>query len=250
MSEARSFRKSVRKFIFCSDNEHICLRKLACVCSVQGAPECLSFAVTNVILGKRCLSTLIDPGSLLNLVNEDTTKTLHLPIYPSSHNVSMAVGSLKGSVLGHCFTEITLNGAVYENVESKVMRNLCCDVLMGQDFQRQHRRVVFTYDGTRPELAISSLPPENCAVTAATVECPSLFHDLTPSRCPVAVPSRRCSARFGVHRIRNEETVCARYCKTKQFSGLAQPIFVTNKETGKKRLCIDYSQTINLFAVI
>jgi len=82
-------------------------------------------------------------------------------------------------------------GAVYENVQLKVMRNLCCDVLLEQeDFQRQHRRVVFTYGGTRPELVISSLPPETCAVTAATIECLSLFHDLTPSHL-VAVPSCR-----------------------------------------------------------
>ena len=93
------------------------------LCSVQGAPECLSFAVTTVIVGKRCLSALIDPGGSLSFMNEESAKTLHLPICPSSHNVSMAVGSLKGSVLGHCSTEITLNGTVYENVQLKVMRN-------------------------------------------------------------------------------------------------------------------------------
>jgi len=71
----------------------------------------------------------------------------------------MTVGLLKGSVLDQCSTEITLNGMVYENVQLKVMRNLCCDVLLGLDFQRQHQRVVITYDGTRPGLIISSLPP-------------------------------------------------------------------------------------------
>jgi len=221
------------------------------LCSVQGAPECLSFAVTTVILWKRCLSALNDPGYSLSFVNEETAKTLHLPIYPPSHTVSIAVGSLKGSILGHCSTKITLNCTVHENVQLKVMRNLCCDVLLGQDFQRQHQRVVFTYDGTRPELVISSLPPETCAVTAATVECPSLFHDLTPNCRPVAVLSRQ----YNVHDSAFIESEVKKLyeqgiIRSSNSPWQAQPIVVTNKETGTKRLCIDYSQTINLFTVL
>jgi len=42
--------------------------------SLQEAPECLSFAVTNFILRKRRLSDLIDPGRSLSFVNEETAK--------------------------------------------------------------------------------------------------------------------------------------------------------------------------------
>ena len=130
------------------------------------------------------------------------------------------------------------------------MRNLCCDALLGQDFQRQHRRIVFTYDGTRPELVIS-LSPETCVVTAATVECPSLYHDLSPYCRQVAVPSRR----YCVHDSAFIESEVKKLyergiVRTSNSHWRAQPIAVTNKETRKKRLCIDYSQTINWFAVL
>jgi len=57
------------------------------LCSVQTVPECLSFAVTTVILGKRCLSTLIDPGSSLSFVNEEIA-TPDLSVIPQRFNGS------------------------------------------------------------------------------------------------------------------------------------------------------------------
>jgi len=47
----------------------------------------------------------------------------------------MAVGSLQESVLGCCIVELTLNGIRYQNVALGVIKNLCSNVLLGQDFQ-------------------------------------------------------------------------------------------------------------------
>jgi len=118
----------------------------------------------------------MDPGSSLSYVNE---KTAHLSIRTLTQNVSMTEGSLQESVFGRCVVELTLNGIRYPNVTMGVMKNLCSDVLLGRDFQRQHERVVFVYDGTKPELEVSSQRKEACAVAAATVECPPLFNCLT-----------------------------------------------------------------------
>ena len=110
-------------------------------------------------------------GEFTNYVNDCTVKTLCLSTHKSSLKVSMAVDSLQGS-FRHCCVELTLQGVVYKNVYLGVMKDLCCDILLGQDFQRQNRRVIFEYDGTRPELVVSSLPPQTCAVAAAKPECP------------------------------------------------------------------------------
>ena len=100
----------------------------------------------------------------------------------------MAVDSLQGSVSRHCFVELTLQGERHLGV----MKDLCCDILLGQDFQRQHRRVIFEYGGARLEL-VSSLPPQTCAVAAAKPDCPPLFYNLMPDCRPVFIPSRRYS---------------------------------------------------------
>jgi len=136
----------------------------------------------------------MDPGSSLGYVNEKTAKSVHLSIRPSTHNVSMSVGSLQESVLGRCVAELTLNGIRYQNVSLGVTKNLCSDVLLGQRFQRQHEGVVLVYDGTKPELVVSQRR-EACVVAAATtVECPSLFNCLTSNWRPVCATSRRYSA--------------------------------------------------------
>ena len=150
---------------------------------------------------------LIDPGSSLSYVNESTAKTLCLSTHKSSLKVSMAVDTLQGTINRHCFVELTLKGVVYKNVHLGVAKDLCCDILLGQDFQRQNRRVIFEYDGTRPELDVSSLPLQTCAVAAAKPECPFLFDNLKPDCRPVSIPSRRYSGPDAVHRIRGEKVV-------------------------------------------
>ena len=114
------------------------------------------------VQGKQ-LFALMDSESLLRYVNEKTAKSLHLSIYPLTHNASLTVGSLQESVFGHCVVELTLNGIRYQGETLELMKILCSDVLLGQDFQRQHERVVFVYDGTIPELVVSSQRRETCS---------------------------------------------------------------------------------------
>jgi len=109
----------------------------------------------------------------------------------------------------------------------------------------------FGYDGTRPELVVSSLPLQTCAVAAAKPECPSLFDNLMPDCQPVSIPSRRYS---GPDAAFIESEVKRLYMggiiRPSKSAWRAQPVVVTNQETGKWRLCVDYSQTINLYAVL
>ena len=157
------------------------------LCAIEQAPDCLSFAVTEAVVGDKQLSVLIDLSSSLSYVHVCTVKTLLLSTHKSSLKVAMAVDSLQGTISRHCFVELTLQGVVYKNVCLGVMKNLCCDILLGQDLQRKHRRVTFECDGTRPEPVVSSLPPQTCAVAAAKPECPSLFDNLRPD-CRPAYP--------------------------------------------------------------
>ena len=106
------------------------------------------------------------------------------------------------------------------------------------------------YDGTRPEL-VSSLPPQTCAVAAAKPECPPLFDNLMPDCRPVSILSRRYS---GPDTAFIESEVKRLYTggiiRPSKSAWRAQPVVVTNQETGKRQLCVDYSQTINLYTVL
>ena len=164
------------------------------LCVVQQAPECLSALVTNSFVCGKHVSALIDLGSSMSYMNEKTVKMLNLPVHKSTIKVSLAVGSPLGKVSGHCCVGLIVNDKVYNNVYVGVMENLCCDVLLGQDFQRQHRQVVFEYGGPKPEFIISSTSNKTCAVVAANTQCPSVFGNLTADCLPIDVQSGRYSA--------------------------------------------------------
>ena len=134
-----------------------------------------------------------------------------------------------------------------KNLWSDVLLGLCSDVLLGQDFQRQHERVVFVYDGTKPELVVSSQRKEACAVAAATVECPPLFNCLTSDWRPGCVTSRRYSAADTAY-IESEvkKFFAEGIIRESKSPWRPQSLFVTIRDTGKKRLCIDYLQTVKL----
>jgi len=131
------------------------------------------------VVSDKQLSVLIDPGCSLSYVNDSTAEILYLSTHKSSLKASMTVDSFQGTISRHCFVELTLQGVVYKDVYLGVTKDVRCDILLRHDFQ-QHCHVIFEYDGTMPELVVSSLPPQTCAVAAAKPECLSLFNNLTP----------------------------------------------------------------------
>ena len=84
------------------------------------------------------------------------------------------------------------DGQYYPSTHLTVLKDLCCDVILGHDFQRQHRSVTFQYGGSKPELVIEG---ENslCALTTARIEEPSLFPNMPEGCKPIAVKSRQYS---------------------------------------------------------
>ena len=127
-----------------------------------------------------------------------------------------------------------------------MLKNLCADILLGGDFQIQHKRVIFEYNGPKHEFVISRAT--SCNVTAANVEPSRLFANLTPNCHPIATKSRR----FNVDdKVFIKDEICkleeSGVIRPSSSSWRAQVLVVRNEETGKKRLCVDYSRTINLF---
>ena len=211
-------------------------------------PKNLSHAATKVMINGHCINALIDSCSSDSFINESTAHRLNLKMRPLNKEISMASSSLNANSPG--FTEVTLchEDQKYPSIRLLVIRDLCCDIILGEDFQNQHKRVIFEYGGAKPELKISG-QKSFCALSKASIDEPSLFPNL-PKKCiPISTKSRTFSKddrefiKEQVNHLLSEEIIepCISPWR-------AQVVVVKDPlNRHKKRLCIDYSQTINLY---
>ena len=109
---------------------------------------------------------------------------------PSSQDISMATTTLKTNVVGHCIVDLSTNGRVYTSTRLGVLKNLCSDLILGQDLQKQHKSVI-EFDGSNPELVIPKTKSVS-ALSAASIGEPSLFANL-PECKRMATKSRHFS---------------------------------------------------------
>ena len=117
---------------------------------------------------------------------------------------------------------------------------------MGHDFQKQHKSVTFQYGGEKPELEITGTDSV-CALTTAMIDEPYLFPNLPQGCKPIAVKSR--------HYSKDDQLFIKEQVSHLKSEGIIEPslspwhaqVVVVKDQfnINKKRLCIDYSQTIN-----
>ena len=91
---------------------------------------------------------------------------------------------------GECHVDITLQNRIYNNVKLYVLNNLCADVILGQDFLKQHQSVVFNFGGEKPSLIVNTIGTVN-ALSAMKITPVRLFEHLTDDCRPVSVRSRK-----------------------------------------------------------
>ena len=152
----------------------------------------------------------------------------------------MASASLSSERLGYFFITFSLNGKVYNDVKVFVLKNLCVDLLLGNDFQQQHKSVTFHFGGDKLNLNI-------CNLTTLHVDPPLLFQKLSENCKPIATKSRRYSE-ADIQFIESE-------IQHMLNEGIIEPsnspwraqVVVTKNEEQKKRMAIDYSQAINAY---
>ena len=82
------------------------------------------------------------------------------------------MSSKQAPIKGVCHVNIILNNKQYKNTHLEGLENLCGDVLLGLDFQKQHAAVTFLHGGTKPELKINEAGIEICSLTASKLRFP------------------------------------------------------------------------------
>ena len=196
---------------------------------------------TKVIINGVALEGLVDTGSRKSYIHPAVASHLHLNIIPQVGEVALANGKIEKTP-GYTIVNLTCAGNNYNKVVLVVLPNAISDVILGYDFQSRHSEVIFKYGGSRPPLV--------CALGTLNVEPPPLFSNLMPNCHPIAAKSRRYSyedrefIKGEVTRLLREGII------RKSKSPWRAQVVVTGGGNQKKRLAIDYSETINKYTLL
>ena len=222
--------------------------KFTNLCTVSAAcPASLTPASLQVLVNGTKVRALLDSGSSESYINSRKCSEMKLDVYPSAHQVQMAATAMKVKSTGFCLADVKIGESSYPSTRLNVLENLCSDIILGLDFQSQHQNLIIKFNGESPDLVVS--PDSHCSLTAADVPKVSLFSNLLVDTKPIAARSRRFSQE---DRKFIQETV-----NQLLDEGIIQPssspwraqVVVVKDELNrhKKRMCVDYSQTINIY---
>ena len=189
------------------------------------------------------VKALFDSGSSESFIHPSLVETASLFVHPSSGTVSLATFDNVTKVAGYCLTNLTYQDHTYENLRLRVLPGLCTDLTLGLDFQSKHKNVIFNYGGPEPPLVV-------CGFSTLNMEPPEPFANLTPDCHPIATKSRRYSQE-GLFFIDGEvERLLKEGIIESSKSPWRAQVVVTKDENHKKRMAIDYSQTITKFTLL
>ena len=185
------------------------------------------------------MSAWFDSGSSESFINPNLVTKAGLTVQPASGTVSMDFTDVSASITGTCTTNLEYQNQKYANICLSVLLGLCADLILGLDFQSQHERVTFQYGGSQPPLSV-------CGFSTHNMDPVEPFATLTEDCHPIASKSRR----YSKEDLKFIDGEVERLLK----EGIIEPSnspwraqVVVTKDNHKKRLAIDYSQTINRF---
>ena len=198
------------------------------------------FVLVNGILTNR----LLDTRAKQNHLSTDFQQRANIKVLkdPSNHDtikVGLAVKGASVKTLGCCAASVELKGRDYCNVNFSIMNKLMWDVILGRDFLSQHRSVNFNVGGPKTSLGLGALK------SIKGVESVQLFEHLSSNCKPVAVKRRHYSKADQafisdqISQLLEDDVI-----EPSPSPWRAQVVVVKN-ENRKKRMCVDYSQTVN-----
>ena len=218
------------------------------VLAATSNPHVLKKSITKIKVDGNDADGLIDSGSSHGYVSLEFQRKYQLKTYPMSSEVSMASSSHSTPIHHFVLVEVKLGKQIYPKVKLMVLPDCVADVILGLDFQQKHQKVTFIHKGNLPPLEICGSTASKSFATLKT-KPPDLFANLRKDCHPIREKSRRYSQedqafiRDEVARLESEGII------EKSNSPWRAQVLV-HQDKSKKRLCIDYSSTINRFTLL
>ena len=212
--------------------------------STHFMPKLASIGGTSVIevkVNNLKANALIDTGSMENYIHPKIVQRLKLEIVNKKGQVALANGKVV-ETMGLVKVRLDIEGKIYNNVVLVILPCAIEDLILGREFQKRHSEVIFKFGG--------NLPPLVCSLGVLNIEPPQVFANLSDNCHPIAAKSRRYSEtdkafiKGEVQRLLKENII------QKSTSPWRAQVLVVKKENQKRRLGIDYSETINKFTYL
>ena len=204
----------------------------------------LSQSMLNVEVNNHPVTCIADSASSASFIHPQCAEKLKLILKPidQKYEVGMASNSLKVSSTSYALVNLKVKDRIYENMKLYVLPNLCTNLILGLDFLAQHKCVTLNFTGDQPPLSI-------CGFSKLKTEPKSLFSNLPPNCEPIRDSRRRYSKEdeefisLEVQRMLKEGII-------EQSKSPWRAQIVVVKKNGKRRLTVDYSQTINIYTKV
>lgn len=213
---------------------------------LAGIPHSLRYSRLDIAVANHNVKALIDSGAYECYISESLSKILGLHLFGREYSVTLADKKSVTTVLGCVEASLKIPGWDYGKVKFSVVKDLIADVILGLEFMKKHGKVVFEFGGSSKDLVISN--GLHCAVAAAKVSAPpQIFKFVDPKLRPVAVRSRNYSSEDRKFIASELSKLLRDGVVERSVSPWRAQVLVTKDCRHKKRLVIDYSQTINRF---
>jgi len=146
------------------------------LCSVVAkAPNCLKNSVVDAKIGTTNADVLPDIGASESFIDNGFAQKAGLTFVPQRSSISMASTNFKAEVIGFVNADITLLGQTYCQFQFGVLKDLCSDVILGQDFMKLHKRITFQFGGRKPSINVPSRLNGMVSVAAANPDRSSFW---------------------------------------------------------------------------
>ena len=192
--------------------------------------------------------SLLDTGASGNFVDKKVAESLGLKPQGGTSVVSMASGKLNAPILGQISGNLEIQGRNYFDVTLGVVPDLCSDIVLGQSFMNKHKEITFKLNGTQEGLVIQN--PVRCGVATSNVKSPRLFNNLDPNVKPIATKSRRFNEADQFFIKEEVRQLLAEGIIKPSYSPWRAQVLVTKDERHKRRMVVDYSQTVNRYTLL
>ena len=219
------------------------------------APKPLRKAISNVFINGEKVSALVDSGSSHSFMHPriSARHSLRVCYNTQQGSVKMANNSLSDTQ-GHCNVQLKVGDRSYPGQKLSLMDNLCVDVILGLDWQTRHKKLTFNFNGPEPPIELGDTEPDNiCGLAQMQTEPAKLFDNLTADCKPIAARSRRyCAADRRFINVKVNELLKEGLIEPSNSNWRAQVVVTKdpNPDIHRKRMTVDYSETINKFTLL